>query len=154
MDLTQPVLLTAEGLAKLKVELDEVQRKRGEAAQQLREASQPGDVEDNPEYEQAKEELGRIDERIYELKEMIGRARIIQSTHNGVAGPGSTIEVEDEDGEKTEYHLVGAVEADPTLGRISVESPVGQALVGKKQGDKISVVVPAGTIELTVKDVR
>jgi transcription elongation factor GreA len=154
MDLTQPVLLTAEGLAKLKVELDEVQHKRGEAAERLREASQPGDVEDNPEYEQAKEELGRIDERIYELKEMIGRARIIESTRNGVAGPGSTIEVEDEDGEMTEYHLVGAVEADPGLGRISVESPVGQALVGKRQGDRVSVVVPAGTIELTVKLVR
>jgi transcription elongation factor GreA len=154
MDLTQPVLLTAEGLAKLKQDLEVVRARRIEAADRMKEAAQPGDIEDNPEYEQAKEEVQRLDDRIYELQEMIGRAQIIEGKASSVAEPGSTIEVEDDEGETLTYHLVGAVEADPGAGRISVESPVGRALVGKRQGDRISVVVPAGTIELKVKAVR
>jgi len=120
----------------------------------MKEAAQPGDIEDNPEYEQAKEEVTRLDDRIYELQEMIGRAQIIEAKHSSTARPGSTIDVVDEDGETVTYYLVGAVEADPASGRISVESPVGRALVGKRQGDRISVSVPAGTVELTVKAVH
>jgi transcription elongation factor GreA len=154
MDLTQPVLLTAEGLAKLKHDLGIVSERRIEAADRMKEAAQPGDIEDNPEFEQAKEEVARLDDRIYELQEMIGRAQIIEGKASSVAEPGSTIEVVDEDGDTLTYHLVGAVEADPGAGRISVESPVGRALVGKRQGDRVSVSVPAGTVQLTVKAVH
>jgi transcription elongation factor GreA len=154
MDLTQPILLTAGGLEKLKQELERQQARRIEAFERMREAAQPGDIEDNPELEQAKEEVARIDERIYELKGMIGRAQIIEGRHSDIAEPGSTIEVEDDDGETIVYHLVGAVEADPSNGMISVESPVGRALVGKRPGDRVSVDVPAGHIELAVKAVR
>src|SRR5262245_28220919 len=154
MDLCQPVLLTAGGLDKLAPDLEQTQARRIEAFERMKEAAQPGDIEDNPELEQAKEEVARLNERIYELEEMIGRAQIIEGKNSGVAEPGSTLEVEDEEGETTVYHLVGAVEADPRKGRISVESPVGRALVGKRAGDKVSVVVPAGTIELTVKGVN
>lgn len=154
MDLTEPVLLTAEGLEKLKKDLEVAQRRRGEAGERLKEAFQPGDIEDNPEYEQAKEEVGLLDSRIYELQEMIGRAQIIRDTHSSVAAPGSTIEVVDEEGETEAYHLVGAVESDPSTGRISVDSPVGRALVGRKKGDKITVSVPSGTRTLTIKAVK
>jgi len=154
MDLSEPVLLTAGGLQKLKQDLVRVQARRLEAFERMKEASQPGDIEDNPELEQAKEEVARFDDRIYELQEMIGRAQIIQGRNSGVAEPGSTIEVEDDEGETIEYYLVGAVEADPGTGRISVESPVGRALVGKRAGERISVQVPAGTVELTIKTVR
>ena len=154
MDLTQPVLLTAEGLAKLKHDLGIVSERRIEAADRMKEAAQPGDIEDNPEFEQAKEEVARLDDRIYELQEMIGRAQIIEGKASSVAEPGSTIEVVDEDGDTLTYNLVGAVEADPGAGRISVESPVGRALVGKRQGDRVSVSVPAGTVQLTVKAVH
>jgi transcription elongation factor GreA len=154
MDLTQPVLLTAEGLAKLKHDLEITSERRIEAADRMKEAAQPGDIEDNPEFEQAKEEVARLDDRIYELQEMIGRAQIIEGKASSVAEPGSTIDVVDEDGETLTYHLVGAVEADPGAGRISVESPVGRALVGKRQGDRVSVSVPAGTVQLTVKAVH
>jgi len=119
----------------------------------MKEAAQPGDIEDNPELEQAKEEVARLDDRIYELEAMIGRAQIISGRNSSVAGPGSTLQVVDDTGETITYHLVGAVEADPSTGRISVESPVGRALVGKRAGDSISVDVPAGTIGLTVKAV-
>jgi transcription elongation factor GreA len=154
MDLTEPVLLTPEGLERLKADLEVAKRRRGEAAERLKEAFQPGDIEDNPEYEQAKEEVGLLDGRIYELEEMIGRAQLITDHHSGVAEPGSTIEVSTDEGETEVYHLVGAVESDPATGRISVESPVGRALVGKKKGDKITVNVPAGTLSLTIKAIK
>jgi transcription elongation factor GreA len=153
MDLSEPVLLTPGGLEKLKRDLERVQVRRTEAFERMKEAVQPGDIEDNPELEQAKEEVARFDERIYELQEMIGRALIIEERRSGIAEPGSTIEVEDEDGESTTYHLVGAVEADPSTGRISVESPVGRALVGKRAGERVSVQAPAGVIELMIKAV-
>src|SRR4029077_18098353 len=94
------------------------------------------------------------DSRIYELQEMIGRAQIIRDTHSSVVGPGSTIEVMADDGENETYHLVSAVESDPSAGRISVDSPVGRALVGKKKDDKITVCQPSGTLTLTIKAVK
>jgi len=154
MDLTEPVLLTPEGLVRLKAELEVQLGRRVEAADRLKEAFQPGDIEDNPEYEQAKEEVGLIDGRIYELEEMIGRAEIIHEHHSNVAEPGSTVEVVDSEGDAETYHLVGAVESDPAEGRISVDSPVGRAIVGKKKGDKVTVNVPQGTIHLTIKSVK
>ncbi len=153
MDLSEPVLLTAGGLEKLKQDLQRAQARRIEAFDRMKEAAQPGDIEDNPELEQAKEEVARFDERIYELQEMIGRAQIIEGRNSGIAEPGSTIEVEDEEGESNVYYLVGAVEADPIAGRISVESPVGRALVGKRAGERVCVDVPQGKIELTIKAV-
>src|SRR5205085_10295397 len=99
--------------------------------------------------------VGLLDGRIYELQEMIGRAQIIKDTHSSIVGPGSTIEVTDHEGGGTEtYHLVGAVESDPSAGRISVDSPVGRALVGKKKGDEVTISVPAGSLTLTIKSVR
>jgi transcription elongation factor GreA len=154
MDLTEPVLLTPEGLAKLKVDLEEARERRVEAAERLKEAFQPGDIEDNPEYEQAKEEVGRLDSKIYELEEMIGRAQLITEHHGSTAEAGSTVVVADEDGNEETYHLVGAVEADPGSGRISVASPIGRSLVGRRKGDKVTVNVPAGTITLAVKAVK
>lgn len=154
MDLTEPVLLTPAGLERLKVDLEAARERRLEAAERLKEALQPGDVEDNPEYEQAKEELGRIDERIYELEEMIGRSKLLEEKHGSVAEPGSTVEVDDPSGETVTYHLVGAVESDPAAGMISVESPVGRALVGSRKGDRVKVSTPAGELVLVVRGVH
>jgi transcription elongation factor GreA len=154
LDLTEPVLLTPEGLEKLKRDLEVALKRRAEAGERLKEAFQPGDIEDNPEYEQAKEEVGLLDNRIYELQEMIGRAEIIKESHSSVAGPGSTIDVVDHDGSTETYHLVGGVESDPSAGRISVDSPVGRALMGKKKGDKVTINVPQGSLTLTIKSVH
>ncbi|MDQ6691332.1 MAG: transcription elongation factor GreA [Candidatus Dormibacteraeota bacterium] len=154
MDLTEPVLLTPEGLERLKTELEMQRGRRLEAADRLKEAFQPGDIEDNPEYEQAKEEVGMIDSRIYELEEMIGRAEIIHEHHSTVAEPGSTVEVIEGEGSVETYHLVGAVESDPMQGRISVDSPVGRALVGKRKGDKVTVNAPQGKMTFTIKSIK
>ena len=142
------VLLTADGLSKLKLELTAVHERRLEAADRLKEAFQPGDIEDNPEYESAKEEVNLLDARIYELTELIGRAQLITEHHGEVVEAGSTVEVEDDTGHKEVYHLVGAVESDPALGRISLESPVGKALLGRRRGDSVTVPVPDGNIRL------
>ena len=154
MDLGEPVLLTSEGLEKLKRDLEEARSRRRDAAERMKEAAQPGDIEDNPEFEQAKEEVAQLDARMYELEEMIGRAQIIQEHHGGAAQAGSTIEVEDEEGAVETWHLVGAVESDPASGRISVESPVGRALLGKRQGDRVTVNAPSGTMQLRVKAIK
>src|SRR5207245_3355709 len=93
MDLTGPRMHTAEGLEKLKRDLEVALRRRAEAGERLKDAFQPGDIEDNPEYEQAKEEVALLDSRIYELQEMIGRAEIIKESHSSVAGQGWTVDV-------------------------------------------------------------
>ena len=154
MDLGEPVLLTAEGLEKLKRDLEEARLRRREAAERMKEAAQPGDIEDNPEFEQAKEDVAGLDNRIYELEEMIGRSKIIEEHHGGVIEPGSVIDVEDAEGAVETWHLVGAVEADPAGGRVSIESPVGRALIGRRKGDRVSVNAPSGVVEFTVKAVR
>src|SRR5436305_9166600 len=148
MDLTEPVLLTPEGLEKLKRDREVALKRRLEAGDRLKEAFQPGDIEDNPEYEQAKEEVGLLDSRIYELREMIGRAEIIKESHSSVAGPGSTVDVADVDGASETYHLVGAVESDPSAGRISVDSRVGGAMGGQERGGRVTVSGPAGRRKL------
>src|SRR5258708_40076455 len=99
MDLTEPVLLSSEGLEKLKRDPEVELKRRAEAGERLKEAFQPGDIEDNPEYGQAKEEVGLLDSRIYELQEMIGRAQIIKDTQSSVVQPGSTNEVVDNEGD-------------------------------------------------------
>ena len=113
MDLTEPVLLTPEGLEKLKRDLEVALKRRAEAGERLKEAFQPGDIEDNPEYEQAKEEVGLLDSRIYELQEMIGRA----ADHQGAPLERRRARLDDRGhrrrGGTETYHLVGAVESDP-----------------------------------------
>src|SRR3979411_1632310 len=107
MDLTEPVLLTPEGLEKLKRDLEVALKRRAQAGERVKEAVQPVDSEDTPEYEQAKEAVGLLDGRIYELQEMIGRAQIIRDTHSSVVGPGSTIEVVAKEDAVDTSHLVG-----------------------------------------------
>ncbi|MGH7920634.1 MAG: GreA/GreB family elongation factor [Candidatus Dormibacteraceae bacterium] len=154
MDLTRPVLVTRPGLEKLERELEKARARRAEAVDRLREANQPGDPGDNPEYEEAKVELDKVDGRIYELEELVGRAQLIEDEHRQEVRPGSTVEVTDQDGEVVVYHLVGGIEADPTNGLISIESPVGRALIDKRPGDRVWVEVPAGSLELTIMTIR
>lgn len=154
MEIGEPVPLTAEGLEKLKHDLEEARAKRREAAERMKDAAQPGDIEDNPEFEQAKEEVAQLDAKIYELEEMIGRAQIIEEVHGGVARLGSTIEVEDSEGSVETWHLVGPVESDPASGRISQDSPVGRALLGKRPGDEITVEAPSGTLTFKIRAVK
>ena len=145
MNANKPEYLSAEGLAKLKAELDDLTNvKRPEIAQRIHDAKEYGDVTENAEYEDAKNEQAFVEGRIQALTAIIKNAVIIEENHSRTfVQIGSTVELEGDNG-KESYTIVGSAEASPGQGRISNESPVGRALLGRKKGDKVKVSVPAG----------
>jgi transcription elongation factor GreA len=142
---TKPTYLSKEGLDKLRTELDEMTSvKRPEVAQRIHDAKEHGDLSENAEYEDAKNEQAFVEGRIQTLQALIKNATIIDEHHStDHVQIGSTVKVASDDGEES-FTIVGSTEAKPTEGRISNESPVGRALLGKKKGEKVVVKVPAG----------
>ncbi|MBR5319672.1 MAG: transcription elongation factor GreA [Peptococcaceae bacterium] len=153
----QDVILTREGLEQLEQELEELRTvKRTEVKERLKEAIALGDLSENSEYDDAKNEQAFMEGRILELEKMIRNAKVIEDgvQQEGTITVGSLVTVKDiEFDEITEYRLVGTVEADPMNNRISNESPVGRALLGHKAGDIIDVEVPAGVIQLEIIEI-
>ena len=141
----KPTYLSREGLDKLREELTEmVNVKRVEVAARIAEAKQHGDLSENAEYEDAKNEQAFVEGRIQALESMIKNAVLIDEHHSTtIVQIGSTVEIET-DGDRVKYTIVGSAEASPKDGRISNESPVGRALLGHKKGEKIVVKIPAG----------
>lgn len=148
--------ITADGLEKLKAELDLLKSvKRKEIAERIQEAKELGDLSENAEYSEAKEEQSFIESRILELEAITRNISVIQkSKKSGVVQLGSTFSVENSQGKDFTYTLVGKSEANPSQGKISNESPLGEAFLGKKQGETVAVAVPAGTINFTIKSVN
>ena len=148
--LDKPVLLTKEGLDKLQTELDELRTvRRSEIADRIKYAKEFGDISENAEYEDAKNEQGMVEGRILTLEKMIRNAVLIEEHHDGVVQVGSVVEVKDDFGKAT-YTIVGPAEVDVAGGRISMESPVGKALIGHKVGESVSVQTPAGARSLKI----
>lgn len=146
----KPVLLTREGLAKVTTELDELRTgRRAEIAERIKYAKQFGDISENAEYEDAKNEQGMLEGRILTLENMVRNVVIIEEHHGGAVQVGSVVKVRDDDGEQ-EFTIVGPAEVDVAAGRISMESPVGKALLGHKKGDSVNVVTPGGTRSVTI----
>lgn len=148
-------LVTKEGLDKLKEELDYLKNtKRKEVAARIKEAISYGDLSENSEYEEAKNEQAFVEGRILELEEKVKHAKIITERHQTkVVQLGVTVHLKNlgKSGSETEvYTIVGSTESDPFSGKISNESPVGSALLDKKKGDKIKVTVPAGLVEYEI----
>jgi transcription elongation factor GreA len=142
------VLLTKDGLRQLEVELDQlVQVRRAEIAERIRHARDFGDISENAEYTEAKNEQSLVEGRIQTLEVMIRNAVMIEDEPReaGVATVGAQVTVSDEDGDET-YAIVGAAEADPLKGRISNESPLGRALLGHRAGDEVEWTLPSGDI--------
>jgi transcription elongation factor GreA len=123
--------------------------KRAEVAQYLQDAKESGDVIDNAAYEDAKSEHARLENRIYELEQMLLRAKTISRSLGSEVSLGSVLHLATSDKEYN-YTIVGAFEADPRAGRISNESPVGKALLGHKVGDQVIVSTPGGVKEYTI----
>ncbi len=150
-------LLTVEGLAKLNDELKNlITDKRKEVIERIQEAVAHGDLSENADYAQAKEEQSFIEGRIQELEEMIKNAEIIDtSTKHSTVTVGSTVKVgvADKDGNLNErtYAIVGSNEANPSEGKISNESLVGKALLGRKVGDEFAIMTPAGEMRYSIK---
>jgi transcription elongation factor GreA len=148
----KPVLLTQAGLAKLREELSHlVNKRRPEIAQWIKMAKEFGDLTENAEYEDAKNEQGFVEGRILTLEQMIRNASIIETDEHtdGSVQLGSSVKVKDDFGEMT-YTIVGPAEADAGSGRISLESPVGKALLGRRPGEEISVETPGGSRQVQI----
>lgn len=139
--------LTEEGAKKLRAELEELKGpKRAELSRRLREAIQQGDLSENADYIKSKEDQGFLEGRIQELEEMLANAAIIKKggSLDGHVSLGSWVTIQEKGIDPEKYHLVGHAEANPREGRISNESPIGVALMGGKQGDKVTVETPGG----------
>ena len=153
----QEVILTREGLKQLEDELENLRSVRlAEVKERLKEAIALGDLSENSEYDDAKNEQAFMEGRILELEKMIRNAKVIdEDAHQeGTVTVGSLVKVKDiEFDEINEYRLVGTVEADPMNNRISNESPVGRALLGRKKGEIVDVEVPAGIIKYEILEV-
>lgn len=156
---SEEVLVTKEGLKKIKDELDDLKStKRGEIAARLKEAISYGDLSENAEYEEAKNEQAFIEGRILELEKQIKNARIITEHDMKKAAKGVAIEIgsivtvrNKTDGDDPEtYTIVGSMEADPIAHKISNESPIGRALLGHEKGDIVEVIAPAGKFKYEV----
>ena len=149
--MSKKYLLTQEGLAKLNEELKYlINDKRKEVIERIREAAAHGDLSENADYAQAREEQSFIEGRIQEIEDMVKNAEIITAStqHNNVT-IGSTVTVQVNGADKT-YTIVGSNEANPLEGRISNESMVGKALLGKKIGDTVTITAPAGDMEYKI----
>ena len=147
---TKPVYLTAEGLAKLKTELRElVTVERPRVAARIHEAKLDGDLSENAEYEDAKQEQSFLEGRIATLEGQLKNAQVIAGHNGDKVGIGSKVVIKGTDGEE-KLTIVGSAEASPREGRISNESPVGQALMGRKKGETFTVQTPAGSADYTV----
>lgn len=149
--------LTPEGAENLRKELKELMEvKRPALAAKLKEAIAQGDLSENADYIDAKEQQAFLEGRIKDLENMLRSAKIIEEngTKSGfvTVGCSVTVEEEGEDGTET-YRIVGAAEADPIEGRISNESPLGAALLNRKKGDKVKVKTPDGTVVFKIKKV-
>jgi transcription elongation factor GreA len=150
-------VLTKEGLQKLEEELDDLKTvHRREVNERIRQAKEFGDISENAEYEDAKQEQAFVEGRIMRVEAMIRNARIIEAS-DSVADEvflGAMVKVKEVDGGQShEFTLVGSTEADPTNNRLSNESPLGKALIGRRKGEVIDVVTPRGPRQYKIEGI-
>jgi transcription elongation factor GreA len=148
------IILTPEGHRRLKEEIEYLSTvKRDEVAERIRNARDFGDISENSEYDDAKNEQAMLEARIYALAEKLRSAIIIdsESVQTDKVGVGTKVTLQDmEQGEVVQYAIVGSAEADPMTFKLSNESPVGRAILGHKPGDKVTVAVPRGSKKFKV----
>jgi transcription elongation factor GreA len=153
----QPTFLTREGQKKLEEELHYLQTvRRHEVAERLHAAMEEGDIDENAEYDDAKNEQAFVEGRILTLESMLKNAVIIdhEQAHHDEVTLGATVTIVEGSNPPEEYHVVGAAEADPTRGKISNESPLGKALLGRRVGDSVQVSAPAGLLTFRIAAIR
>ncbi len=143
------ILMTYAGLQELEHELEELKTvKRKEVAEKIKIARGYGDLSENSEYDEAKNEQGFVESRIATLEKTLKFARVIDEDELSTdsVGIGTHVKLEDEDGDIEEYDITGSTEADPSKGKISDESPVGAALMGQKAGQTVDITLPNGLV--------
>lgn len=143
--------LTSTGIAELKAEVDGLVAERAEVADRIKTAREFGDLAENAEYQTARQEQERNETRISEIEHILHNTEVIKATKGGgKVSLGSVVELKGKDGKKKQFQVVGTVEADPLEGKISDESPLGRAVIGKKEGDSVEIVTPAETARYVV----
>lgn len=145
--------ITEQGRKELENELTDLKSRRGMIADKIANARDFGDLSENAEYDAAREEQGLLETRIAEIEDILNNAEIIKASRKKTIGLGSRIELKTGN-KKVMYTIVGPVEADPLEGKISNESPIGVALFGKKEGEKVSITTPKGAVHYTVASVN
>jgi len=151
------VILTPDGLANLKAELEHMSTvRRREVAARIKEAREFGDISENAEYDDAKNEQAMLEFRIAQLEEQLRSATVIDASDldTDVVRVGTTVHVTDGDGKKLKYTIVGSAEAKPAELKISNESPVGKVLVGAKKGETVEVATPKGVRTLKISKIE
>lgn len=140
------LIITKEGLSELKEELKKLlDEKRPEVARRIKDARELGDISENSEYDAAKQEQAFVEGRISELEEIIKNAKVTETHAKDAVDVGAKVTIHIDSTEDT-FHIVGAPEADPINKKISIESPLGSSLMGKRVGDKIEVEAPVGKL--------
>jgi transcription elongation factor GreA len=138
--------LTKDGIAELQAERAGLVAERGPIAERIKTAREFGDLAENAEYQSARQEQEKNDARIAEIEHILNNSEVIKAGKAATSVRlGSKVELKSKDGKKKEFQVVGTVEADPLEGKISDESPLGQAVLGKKVGDEVQIVTPAET---------
>lgn len=152
MNNSEEIYITKQGLSDIKKELEYLQTtKRSEVIEALKEARALGDLSENAEYDAARSEQAEVENKIASLQAMIENAKVIESVNTDEVSIGSTVEVEYvEDGDKDTYSIVGSTEADPFENKISNESPIALAILGKKVGQIATVLSPNGEYQVKV----
>lgn len=146
--------LTKEGIAELEAELKELTAQRGPIAERIKLAREFGDLSENAEYTSALQEQERTESRIAEIEHILLNAEVIKKpAGDSQVQLGSKVSLKGENGKTKEFQVVGTVEADPGAGKISDESPIGQALMGKKVGEAVEIKTPAETATYKVVDI-
>jgi transcription elongation factor GreA len=152
------VILTPEGFERLKEEISYLQNeKRREVADRIRVAREFGDIAENAEYDDAKNEQALLEARIAKLEEQLSAARVIgkHEITSDVVSIGSHVRLKDMDANETvEYHIVGSAEANPAQHKLSNESPVGKAILGRKKGEVVEVAAPRGSLKFKIMDIK
>jgi transcription elongation factor GreA len=152
------VILTPEGFKKLKQEIEYLSSdKRREVANRIRVAREFGDIAENAEYDDAKNEQALLEHRIAVLEERMRAARVIEKKEisKDVVSIGSHVKLRDMDAKQTiEYHIVGSAEANPAEYKLSNESPVGKAIIGKKKGEVVEVSAPRGSLKFKIMEIK
>lgn len=147
--MTTPAYITKEGLERMMKELADLKLKKREVSERINKAKDLGDLSENAEYQDAKEEMAFLSGHMLELEDYINRAVVIEQRGTDKVHVGSTVIVSSANGEKT-YTIVGANEANPSAGKISNETPLAQSLLGKRVGDVVAVMTPSGKVDYTI----
>jgi transcription elongation factor GreA len=137
--------LTKEGIKELEQEHEVLVGKRSDIAEAIKSARELGDLAENAEYQSARQEQDRNETRIAEIEHILQNAELIKASHSSTVHLGSQVSLKSTSGAKKDFRIVGTVEADPLEGKISDESPLGQAVLGKKEGDSVEIATPAET---------